>query len=302
MIESTLSVKPDPFFRRLSLAAAVATYILIVVGALVRTTGSGLGCPDWPLCHGQLVPVSGGDWTTAIEFSHRLVSAAVSALIVAVAYFAWKNYRAQKWIYRSALLAIALLIVQIVLGGITVILELPPVIVAAHLGNSLLILALLIVIALDATRPWDAIARVARDNLPRLALWSTVGAYIVIISGTFVLGTFAHWRCTTWPLCDQVFPSEPLPIVAVTHRYITAAIGVLILYTFWQTYRTRRAVPRVLQWATYSAFLFILQILVGALNVFTKFDVIAGMLHLATAAAVWSAMVVFTLLVYRTTE
>src|SRR5712671_5205145 len=97
-------------FRTLAWAAAACTYLLIVLGAVVRITGSGLGCGDhWPLCNGHLFP-SFADIGTIIEWGHRLVAALVSILVVALAVVSW----------RRAIVAVALLVLQIALGAITV--------------------------------------------------------------------------------------------------------------------------------------------------------------------------------------
>src|SRR5882724_7618026 len=111
-------------FRTLAWAAAVSTYLLIVLGAIVRITGSGLGCGDhWPLCNGHVFPPL-DDIGTVIEWSHRLVAALVSILVIALVVVDW----------RRSLVAVALLVLQVALGAITVKLELPPWSVVLHLG------------------------------------------------------------------------------------------------------------------------------------------------------------------------
>jgi heme A synthase len=136
------------------LAAIVATFLLIVLGAVVRVTGSGLGCPDWPLCHGRLIPPF--ELHTLIEYSHRLAASLVSILVLATAFTAWLAFRSRPIVVSLSLLAVVLLVVQVVLGGITVILELPPDIVTAHLGTALALLANLVVlfIATQAAPSW----------------------------------------------------------------------------------------------------------------------------------------------------
>src|SRR3990170_1584085 len=83
-------------FRYLVLAAALATYLLIVIGGIVRVTGSGLGCPDWPTCYGSWIPPLRAD--ALIEYSHRLVAALTTPLILAAAYVAWRRLRGQRLI------------------------------------------------------------------------------------------------------------------------------------------------------------------------------------------------------------
>src|SRR5690606_40199778 len=101
-----------------------------------------MGCGDhWPLCNGQLIPPM--DVPTFIEWSHRLVTALVTPFIIATAVGAWRRYRHVRWIVAPALWAVALLVVQVLLGAITVRLELPPEIVALHLANALALLGLL---------------------------------------------------------------------------------------------------------------------------------------------------------------
>src|SRR6184192_2780607 len=140
-------------FTRLAWGAAVCTYLLIVLGAVVRITGSGMGCGDhWPLCHGRLFPPL-DDIGTLIEWNHRLVAALVSILVVALAGYAWSlRQRAGSTEQfnpgRGAYVALGLLIVQILLGAVTVKLSLPPWTVVLHLGTAMLLLATLLVAAL----------------------------------------------------------------------------------------------------------------------------------------------------------
>src|SRR3990172_1620541 len=136
-------------FRYLALAAALATYLLIVIGGIVRVTGSGLGCPDWPTCFGRLLPPP--DIKAQIEFSHRLwASAITSPLILLAAIWAWQRFGSIKMIWRPLLWALPLLAVQGLLGGIVVLTETPSWLVAIHLGAAFLLLALLIATAVTA--------------------------------------------------------------------------------------------------------------------------------------------------------
>ncbi len=288
-------------FRGVAVATVIATFVLVIVGGIVRESGSGLGCPDWPLCQGRVIPQLQG--ATLIEFSHRFTSSIVTVLIFATALIAWRQYRHDKWVLYPAVGAIGLLVVQILLGGITVLFELPPAIVGIHLGNALLLFGTLITATLFAWQPWSASPQAAHDNLPRLAIASLIGTFILIISGTVVTGTEAHLTCTTWPLCnDQLIPSGGiLPLIAATHRYVATVIGLMILYTLIQTWRTRRNNALVMRVSFAALGLLIAQIAVGAIHVELAFPMLVGILHLASAAAVWAAMVVFTIVVYQTT-
>src|SRR6266481_7483435 len=111
-------------FRRLAWAAAVCTYLLIVLGAIVRITGSGLGCGDhWPLCNGHLFPPL-DDIGTVIEWSHRLVAALVSGLVVGLAAYArWLRGDGRREMDapgKVSYAALGLLVIQVLLGAVTV--------------------------------------------------------------------------------------------------------------------------------------------------------------------------------------
>lgn len=134
-------LRTQHWFPRLALAAAIGTYLLIVMGAVVRVTGSGLGCPDWPLCHGRLIPPL--ETTAIIEYTHRLLGAVVSPLILAVCAAAWLGRRTNGAVLLPATLVPLLLVVQIGLGAVVVRLELPAMVVLVHFGFALLILGLL---------------------------------------------------------------------------------------------------------------------------------------------------------------
>ena len=130
-------LRTQDWFRRLAWATAAATYLLIVMGAVVRVTGSGLGCPDWPLCHGRFVPPL--ETTAIIEYAHRLFGAVVSPLILALCSAAWLTRRRERPIVVPATLVPLLLAVQIGLGAVVVKLELPAMVVLVHLGFAMAI-------------------------------------------------------------------------------------------------------------------------------------------------------------------
>src|SRR5213594_1694531 len=140
-------------FMTLAWVAATCTYLVIVLGAVVRITGSGLGCGDhWPLCNGHLFPPL-TDIPTVIEWSHRLVAALVSVLVAGLAIYAGAGSRELGAGRRTAYVAVGLLIVQVLLGAVTVKTGLTPAMVILHLATAMLLLATLIAAARGGRLP-----------------------------------------------------------------------------------------------------------------------------------------------------
>ena len=125
----------------LAFAASVLVVGLITYGSWVRASGSGLGCPDWPLCEGNLVPTLEGD--TAIEFGHRFYAGITMLVVAGAAWFAFKGRLADGVLFKILGVALAAILVQAVLGGITVLTELDGNVRLAHLPLAMATLALL---------------------------------------------------------------------------------------------------------------------------------------------------------------
>lgn len=189
-------------WRRLAAATVVVSYLLIVLGGIVRITGSGMGCgDDWPLCNGRLIPPM--DLPTLIEYGHRLVAAGVSILIAALAVWAWRRRRDPGWSrrFRLSMWALGLLIAQVLLGAVTVWLELPPWSVILHLGTAMSLLAVLLIAALGRRLGPDA-APVAPKPRTGLA-WTLTGlGAAVVLLGALVANLDAAPACLGFPLCN----------------------------------------------------------------------------------------------------
>jgi heme o synthase len=287
-------------FRWLALGTSIATFLLIVIGGIVRVTGSGMGCGEhWPLCNGVWFPPL--DLDTFIELSHRLAAALVTPLVLLTAFVAWRRYRRVRWIAAPALWAVALLVVQVLLGAVTVRLSLPPAIVALHLANALALLALLLVVTVVAFQ-YKQDARVGDslfhfDAVSRLAATTALGVYGLLITGALVTAARAGAACSGWPLCNgSLVPATPAGWLHMSHRYAAAVAGVMIITTVLQAWRLRRADTAVFVSAIVTGALFAGQVLVGAQNVLAAFPTFINGLHIATASAVWAGMVVLTVL------
>src|SRR5256712_4322135 len=202
-------------FGRLASAAVVATYVLIILGGLVRATGAGLACPDWPLCHGRLMPPL--DPLVLIEWSHRFVASIVGILTVAVAVAAWRLRKAgQPGLVGLSGLALVLVIVQIGLGGLTVRHELTAWLVVAHLGTAMAFFATLIVIVVIAMTPSPAelvpsgvetrarggagpVAARRYDPFRTLAVLTLAATYGLVLIGGYVSASGAGLAGSGWP-------------------------------------------------------------------------------------------------------
>jgi heme A synthase len=272
-------------YRRLAWTAAGACYALIVLGGVVRITGSGLGCGNhWPLCDGRLLPPL--DLPTIIEYGHRLVAGAVAILVAALALVSLRQRREAGSGKREAgipgpapYLAAGLLVVQITLGAITVKLDLPPWTIILHLGTAMLLFATL----LFSTRP---------SLTPGTPGWrpGSVGALVVSLAfATLLLGALtanlgASSACLGFPLCNgQLIPDgNQFQYIQWTHRLL--AFTLLIAAVVWAS-RSRARGPR------WVLALVLLQIGLAAGMVLGGLPEPLRIAHVAVGAAVWGAAV-----------
>ena len=285
-----------PWFRGLSLFTTLSVFALVVLGAVVRVTGSGLGCPDWPLCHGGVLPPL--DTEAIIEYSHRLVASVLAGpLILATCGVAWVAYRRERWLVIPAAVAVLLLLGQAVLGGITVVNELPGEIVATHLALGEALLGTMILVSVVAYRGPLEPSLGARpegrpDRFPYLILAAGVAVYGLLISGAYVTLSGATGACLDWPLCQgDAFPDHRLQAIHMGHRLAAGIIGLFVLYAVHLGIRQKHRLPFIRFWSMAVAGLFITQVILGAVTVWLKFPVEFRALHQGLATAVWGSMV-----------
>ncbi len=282
-----------PRYRALVYVTLLVTFLVVVWGGVVRVTGSGLGCPDWPTCHGQLLP--GLDAATRIEWLHRFLGVAGGLALASLVGVTLVRHRAQRRLVALVVAAGVLYIVQALLGAIVVLLELPDTWVTAHLANAMLILAVLTTLAVGVRWPSTLVPREHGASWTSLLLAGTVGTYVLILSGAYVRGDGAAMACTTWPFCDQgAFPMFGAPAVHMAHRWVAAIVGVVLLTGCWQAWRHRRDAAGLGPLTIATVALFVAQVLVGAANPLSGFSPWALGAHPAVASLLWCSVVAMT--------
>lgn len=283
--------------RRLAWGAAGLAFGLVVLGGVVRITGSGLGCGDhWPRCNGHWLPPL-SDIRTVIEFSHRWVAALVSLLVVAVTAVAWLRHRADRALVGLATAALGLLVLQVLLGAVTVKLKLPPWVIITHLGNAMLLLGVLIVLALRARAGGAAPVPAVRHRDHHLVHLVALLGFVVILYGAQVANFGAGLLCQGFPLCNGRLgpPASAMAMIHWTHRLLAFGFAALVIVLAWRVWRERgrgagggtlaRAVAGVV-------LLTAIQFVVAAAMVLNLLPPSLRALHLLTGTAIWAALVV----------
>ena len=287
-------------FRVLAVVAAIAVYGQIVLGGVVRISGSGLGCPDWPACQGRIIPDFANSHVV-IEYAHRLVGTAAGLLMLATAVYAVVLYTRQRrgiamprGLMIAAVAGVGLIVLQGILGGVTVLMGNSPFTVAIHLGNALLVLAAALLAALWAARvltgrPGVAQAPAAGAMFPRFLYGSLVAAFLIVVSGAYVVGSGAGAACTSWPLCGAATRSSGADIHFL-HRIVVLLAGLVILRALHYAQRHWRGTPIAVV-VYLVALAFVLEAGVGAAQVLTGLPELLRASHLAIATAVWTGVV-----------
>ena len=290
-------------FRIVALAAILAAFGQVTLGGVVRVTDSGLGCPDWPLCHGKIIPPF--NTPTLIEYSHRLSGSVLGILVIAAAVVAWARnaamYRARRaeaqLVVRSSIGAVFLVVLAGILGGVTVLTELEWWLVLFHLTIAELLIACLVLAAMigwssNTEEPVGITPEVYSSTTVLLVGLAAIGALVLILYGSFMVGYGAGTSCATWPLCrGSVLPEGSAYIIHMGHRYVAAAIGLLILAAAWRVWDSPPAGGRSRLAAGAVFVAFAAQIAIGAYVVWTGFSAELKALHLSMATAAWIAII-----------
>ena len=301
-VESRPGARAAMALRVLLPVALVAAIGQVALGGVVRVTESGLGCPDWPLCHGRIIPP--WELATVIEYTHRLSASLLGVLVLVAAVLAWAGYRSERRVVASVSLALLLVAAAAVLGGLAVLTELDRWVVLVHLGVAEGVVACLVVASVvgwglaptspERTASWDA-----STSFRLLVAGSLVGLFALVLVGSYMVGLGYGSSCSTWPLCrGVVWPVGDPYVVHMTHRLLAIVVGGLIVATAALAWRARRE-RRDLAWASGAAAgLYIGQVLVGALLVWTSFSVALKSLHLGLATVAWASVVYLAALAF----
>jgi heme A synthase len=281
-------------FQHLAISAAAATYLLIVVGAVVRVTDSGLGCPDWPLCQGHLIPRL--ELNALIEYSHRLLGAVTSVLIMVTVAAALVTRRREPAVLVPAVLAPLLLALQIPLGAVVVLLELAPMAVLVHLAMAMLILALLVWLVVVGGAPTTRTGLARCRSRFQWLVWATVAAVLLLVLiGAYVRSSGGGWACPSFPSCNdgELLPLNGGPLVQIQllHRGAASLVGVLVLVIAIEAWRTQRHIPPVIAATAALAIALVVQVGIGGATVLGGLPAALRGLHVAGAAGVWVSAV-----------
>ena len=281
-------------FRGFAVASAILAFAIAVLGSWVRINGAGLTCPDWPLCHGQLVPALRGG--VVLEWSHRLV-ALLEAFVVVGAIVTGVRQRRTIAGVTPALIALGVIFaLQVSLGGATVLLANSPISVVLHWGMGMALLGdltILALLAIVAPEPRAGRTSGVGRRAPVLGIAAAL-AFVTMCVGAYVSSSYAGLACSSVPGCDgTVFGHGAAQHVQMLHR----ALAVLFaLVAFAATVVARNASPAVRTFAVGGSALIVVQIALGFANVIWRLPLGLREAHAANAGATFLAFVIAAVL------
>lgn len=291
------------FARILSTLLAITTFALVLLGGLVHTRGASLACPDWPLCYGMVFPPMQGD--ILLEHSHRLLASGVGVMSLLLWFTVSRLQTPMRaFLTRTAGAGVALVILQGCLGGITVLLRLPPLVSVAHWSMSMLFFAWAVCMALlvrQATAPADAVVGHPLAMPGRKGVAIAAGfVYAQGILGAAVRHTHSSMSCGQQALgCgDGWLPQTGPQWLQTSHRLMAVLALVLVIATTIPALRAARLAGNkaVRRLGVASHVLLLLQITMGILTLTTGIHLHVVMTHVAFGALLWAALAAMTLL------
>ncbi len=288
-------------FQKLAALTLATALGLVTIGVIVRATDSGLGCPDWPLCNGQLIPAL-GDSKAWIEWIHRTVAVVIGFEILGLAILGIRDYRDRRSILWPSLVAVALVGFQAWLGRETVRLGNSGESVTAHLATALTLVALLVFLTVRAGYPARIGGRGGRQRFTLLAAFTTALTFALLLFGSHVTATASALVFPDWPLMNGTL----LPAITdatsahVLHRWVAGVVGLIVLALAVVAWRTQRDHPTLLRLSIGTAVLFAVQVVIGGAQVLTQLADWTVTLHLALGAVIWAMLIGLTVTSYYT--
>jgi cytochrome c oxidase assembly protein subunit 15 len=295
-------------FQKLVAATLAMTLALVIVGVIVRATGSGLGCPDWPFCYGQVIPPL--EFKAWAEWIHRLIAAVIGVMVLGIVVLAVVDHRDRRGLVAASVGVVALVGFQAWLGRETVRLGNSGASVTAHLAAAMAVAGLLAFLLVRAGYPARLPGRGGSQRLTLLITFTAAATFVMLIYGANVTAAAAALVFPDWPLMGGALvpPFGDMPAGAATlalthalHRYVGVVVGVALAGTWvvaWRGRRAGRVDATLFRLITIAAVLYPLQAVVGALQVWTRLAPWTQTLHVALAAFVWLAAISATFVSY----
>jgi heme a synthase len=273
-------------FRVFSMSAAVAALLVAVLGSWVRINDAGMTCPDWPLCHGQLIPPLAGG--VVLEWSHRLVAFVDGFLVLGALWAGWRARTTIAGVTPVLAFIGAVFVVQVALGGLTVALANSPWSVVVHWGTAMLLLAGLTALAILAVVEPRSL-RIRHSIAGGVLTACAALAFAAMLAGSFVSSSGAGLACATLPACDggSWTGIVPAQVAQMTHRLLGGAFFALATVAAYGA--ALAATPRVRIAVLFAYMLVVLQVMLGIANVAWSLPTLLREAHAANAVATFLA-------------
>ena len=294
---------PNTGLHRFAMTLTGATFVLIFVGGLVKSTGSELSVPDWPLAYGKLIPALQGG--VVFEYSHRVVAGVVSMLTLAL--MVWAIMREpRRWVRNLAIAAFALVIAQAVLGGITVLFLIPLPIAMAHTATANAFFCVVVALAIF-TSPWFIETEPRREpeaslSLAKLAALTTGVIYLQIMIGALMRHLSAGLAIPDFPTSfGYAIPPLWDEFIAINfiHRCGALVVTGFVGWTVARVLSKHRDEPHLRRPALALMLLLATQICLGAITIWSRRAVTPTTAHVAIGAAVLVTSLTLTIRAWR---
>ncbi len=289
----------------LSVLTTLGMLIVLLGGALVTKTGSGLGCGrSWPLCNGQFIP-SDITLELIIELAHRLVSGSVGIMVLVLSIWTWRKIGHIRETKFLSFLSFFFLVLQGLIGAAAVKWGQSSFVLALHFGISLISFAAVLLLTLlifEVDKKFHAEKLVIEKQLQKHIIGLSIYTYIVVYTGALVRHLKVSLVCPDWPFCNNSSISLPTSIfewVQMGHRFLAGIIFLWISYITIMVIKQYKH-QKVIYWGWIIAFILVtLQVIAGGLIIISGLNLYIALAHALFISCLFGVLSYFLLLTSR---